>query len=420
MAKNIYIGVNNVSRKVKKMYIGVNGVARKVKKGYIGVNGVARQFYSSRLGYAAPYSIGDSSLSNLISFGAIGDKAVAFNRTNYANSVTFTTISDNLSVNTFEAVTGYSIHMGDFTDSIFNNDLVAVIKNTSRYEYQILRLNSSLTSQLFPISNLKIGQNMCDINVFNNNLFIIGGYDDDDDRFHDTSAKFDSSMTMQTLRISNTQLPTNLGTAYFQTQNVAGSAVTASYLHLVFPERTASICSIDSSLTTHGIQYFNGDYQDEDNDGISLQASYEGYGLFGLGTRRYTSSSGNISYERSTGMTTISNNLTINHMTNPWSLKTRVNPLAQNKIFDGVLYIGTSPTKYGGNEYSYWVKMSSGLVCEIDSTFLNSYYNLGGTNRPTVRMDYAMPTGLYNPSFMVCTMYDSVYTSYEPCFIYQG
>ena len=411
MAKNTYIGVNNVSRKVKKMYIGVNGVARKVKKGYIGVNGVARQFYSSRLGYAAPYSIGDSNLSKLISFGAIGDKAVAFSRSDYAYNTTFTTISDNLTVNTFQAVTGYSVNGGDFTDSIFNNNLVAVIKNSQRYEYQILRLNSSLTSQLFPISDSSICEDIRTMNVFNNNLFIIGGYEDDDDRFRETSVKFDSSMTMQTLRISNSQLPTNLGTAYFQTQNVSGSAVTASYLHLVFPERTASICSVDSSLTTHGIQYFNGNYQDEDNYGVSLEASYEGYGLFGLSTRIYTSSSGNTSYERSTGMTTISNNLTINYMNNPWSLATRLNPAAQNKIFDGVLYIGTSPTKYGGKEYKYWVKMSSGLVCEKDSTYLDSYYNLGGTNRTTVGMDYAMPTGLDNPSFMVCTMYDFVNTS---------
>ena len=47
MAKKMYIGVNDVARKVKKGYIGVNGVARKVKKGYIGVNGVARCFFKS-------------------------------------------------------------------------------------------------------------------------------------------------------------------------------------------------------------------------------------------------------------------------------------------------------------------------------------------------------------------------------------
>ena len=46
MAKGVYIGVDNVARKVKKMYVGVDGVARKVKKGYIGVGGVARPFFS--------------------------------------------------------------------------------------------------------------------------------------------------------------------------------------------------------------------------------------------------------------------------------------------------------------------------------------------------------------------------------------
>ena len=47
MAKNEYIGVNNVARKVSQPYIGVNNVARKVKSGFIGVNGVARQYYES-------------------------------------------------------------------------------------------------------------------------------------------------------------------------------------------------------------------------------------------------------------------------------------------------------------------------------------------------------------------------------------
>ena len=47
MAKNQYIGVNNVARKVKQPYIGVNNIARKVKNGYVGVSNIARQFYSS-------------------------------------------------------------------------------------------------------------------------------------------------------------------------------------------------------------------------------------------------------------------------------------------------------------------------------------------------------------------------------------
>ena len=48
MSKNIFIGVNNVARKVKSIYIGVNNVARKVKYVYIGDNNnKARLCYSS-------------------------------------------------------------------------------------------------------------------------------------------------------------------------------------------------------------------------------------------------------------------------------------------------------------------------------------------------------------------------------------
>ena len=48
MAKGIYLGIESISRKVKKMFVGVEGVARKVKKGYVGVNGLARLFFSGK------------------------------------------------------------------------------------------------------------------------------------------------------------------------------------------------------------------------------------------------------------------------------------------------------------------------------------------------------------------------------------
>ena len=47
MSKGIYIGVDNIARKVKKGYVGVDNKARKIKKGYIGVGGIARPFYSA-------------------------------------------------------------------------------------------------------------------------------------------------------------------------------------------------------------------------------------------------------------------------------------------------------------------------------------------------------------------------------------
>lgn len=46
MSKGVYVGVNNLARKVTKIYCGVDNVARKVKKGYVGVGGVARIFFS--------------------------------------------------------------------------------------------------------------------------------------------------------------------------------------------------------------------------------------------------------------------------------------------------------------------------------------------------------------------------------------
>lgn len=57
MAKGIYLGIDSLSRKVKKMYLGIEGVARKVKKGYVGVNGLARLFFS---GVGKPVYLGNS------------------------------------------------------------------------------------------------------------------------------------------------------------------------------------------------------------------------------------------------------------------------------------------------------------------------------------------------------------------------
>lgn len=45
MAKKLYIGVDNISRKTKHIYIGVDNTARKVVRGYIGVNDKAQQFW---------------------------------------------------------------------------------------------------------------------------------------------------------------------------------------------------------------------------------------------------------------------------------------------------------------------------------------------------------------------------------------
>ena len=47
MAKNAYIGIDDVAKKIKKMYMGIDGVAKKIKKAYFGVDGVARLIYQA-------------------------------------------------------------------------------------------------------------------------------------------------------------------------------------------------------------------------------------------------------------------------------------------------------------------------------------------------------------------------------------
>lgn len=47
MAKEAYIGIDNVSKHIGQMYVGVDGVARKVVKAYVGVDGIARLFFES-------------------------------------------------------------------------------------------------------------------------------------------------------------------------------------------------------------------------------------------------------------------------------------------------------------------------------------------------------------------------------------
>ena len=51
----MYVGVNNIARKIKSAYVGVNGTARKVKAVYIGVNGVAKLVWQSTFGKVKNY-----------------------------------------------------------------------------------------------------------------------------------------------------------------------------------------------------------------------------------------------------------------------------------------------------------------------------------------------------------------------------
>ena len=57
MSKAVYIGSEALTAtNVPAMYVGVDDIARKVVKGYIGVDGLARQFYSAAQPFAYTYT----------------------------------------------------------------------------------------------------------------------------------------------------------------------------------------------------------------------------------------------------------------------------------------------------------------------------------------------------------------------------
>ncbi len=72
MAKNAFIGLSGIARKIKQPCIGVDSVARKVKRCFIGVNGVARQFYQGGL------SIADIEEGNIVYINENGSPAAFY------------------------------------------------------------------------------------------------------------------------------------------------------------------------------------------------------------------------------------------------------------------------------------------------------------------------------------------------------
>ena len=88
MAKSMYVGVDNLARKIKKAYVGIDGVARKIKKAYVGVNGIARSIMSTDLleyygeieGFNYMFCLGHSA------YGTIGNYLLCVGGTNDYNT----------------------------------------------------------------------------------------------------------------------------------------------------------------------------------------------------------------------------------------------------------------------------------------------------------------------------------------------
>jgi hypothetical protein len=84
--RNMYIGVNNIARKVRECYIGVSGVARRIKMAYIGVGGVARPVIADGdivyYGEITPLEDSDSASGNGAT--SLASRALVFCKGSYA------------------------------------------------------------------------------------------------------------------------------------------------------------------------------------------------------------------------------------------------------------------------------------------------------------------------------------------------
>lgn len=420
MAKNTYIGVNNVSRKVKKMYIGVNGVARKVKKGYIGVNGVARQFYSSRLGYTAFYGLGPTITGSAA--GTIGDYAIFYDA---STSTGFTAVSNSLTTTTVPTLSGYSKYSGrngyKDTNQIHNNQLISLIKNSNSNNQVFIRgINASLTNQVFTSNpvNLSTAYNANSIVEFNNNLFMLSGYNDEDDGQTNCAVRFDSSMTQQSfsppLTVNTHPFSGRQVHAYLDT--LIGAATSPSYLHMIFDNFFLDIYSINTSYTA----YINSYRTSQDNpngfSSVSLCASFDGYALFGLGGTRVISGS-HSTYNMD--MVSINDSLTETYHSGYSTFPSYGYPPSSkfNVVFDNVLWIGAARQKYDDSYLKYIYKLKSGLVSEVDTTYGDTFNNAGGGTK-NIQMVRAAPTSVNDPSFLVCQI-SQQYNGSKPAMIYQ-
>lgn len=124
MATNVYVGVGDVARKVKKIYVGVNGVAQEVKKAYIGVSDVARLCYSS-----APAVTLDDILADITVVAVAGRNASTSGAVSYDN--TSGTIADG---------TYYCFSVCNANFSIFK---IAVTNNAFSKEAELFRTNAT-------------------------------------------------------------------------------------------------------------------------------------------------------------------------------------------------------------------------------------------------------------------------------------
>lgn len=156
MARDGYVGLNNVARRLKKGYVGVNGVARRLKKGYLGVNGVARlcwvatQTWAQYEKQAVYVQNGPTQTSYSGSeSGSMPNITTSSTYTFSADTGKFTLVNPTTSQHGGGSVNGYMIGGGyGKTGSVMRSSIYVAKRTSSGMNYYTLTATTEYTSTL--------------------------------------------------------------------------------------------------------------------------------------------------------------------------------------------------------------------------------------------------------------------------------
>lgn len=166
MAKNAYIGIAAVARKVKQPYFGVGGVARKVKTGYLGIGGVARQFFFS----GTPMSdLGVGSTVKLKVNGVAKNFIIVHQglpSSAYDSSCdgTWLLMEDIYTLKSWQSVTADNNYPNSELHTYLNNDFVGLLDSSIsgiikqvKVPYKYAKGANGFSAKVFPLSYTEVG-----------------------------------------------------------------------------------------------------------------------------------------------------------------------------------------------------------------------------------------------------------------------
>lgn len=249
MAKSMYIGVSDKSRKVKKAYVGIDNIARKIKKMYIGVAGVARLFFSSGdIDYHGTVTeLGDARMC--VSGASVGDYALFAGSSSAVGAWDVYVYNSSLTMSTlmlgFRMTKGAGLSFGDY--AMFHGSYSSAYYSAFDASLTKTDINGSYTRVM-----------MAAASVGGYALFAGGG---SDNRKIDNIEVIDSSLTRQNGRNLSTASEQFVGTfngtyAAFGTSETAtdvfNSSLTRTTLNNSVTSRPGAATSVGDYLIFAG------------------------------------------------------------------------------------------------------------------------------------------------------------------------